>query len=68
MEMVESIRCMSPDPRYADIELTSLESQTAIYAQGVGLGASKGKEIGKYSEGYSGYVSMAQDAVRVLWV
>ncbi|KAI0928096.1 hypothetical protein AcV5_005779 [Taiwanofungus camphoratus] len=38
--------------------------QTAIYAQGVGLGASKGKEIGKYAEGYSGYVHMAQDAAR----
>jgi len=38
--------------------------QTAIYAQGVGLGASKGKEIGKYAEGYSGYVNMAQDAAR----
>ncbi|KAF8724415.1 hypothetical protein AX14_008838 [Amanita brunnescens Koide BX004] len=37
---------------------------TAIYAQGVGLGASKGKEIGKYAEGYSGYVHMAQDAAR----
>ena len=38
-------------------------SQTAIYAQGVGLGASKGKELGKYAEGYSGYVNMVQDAV-----
>jgi len=38
--------------------------QTAIYAQGVGLGASKGKEIGKYTEGYAGYVNMAQDAAR----
>ncbi|THG99730.1 hypothetical protein EW026_g2654, partial [Hermanssonia centrifuga] len=38
--------------------------QTAIYAQGVGLGASKGKEIGKYADGYSGYVHMAQDAAR----
>lgn len=38
-------------------------SQTAIYAQGVGLGASKGKELGKYADGYSGYVHMAQDAV-----
>ncbi|KAG6850456.1 hypothetical protein H0H93_012877 [Arthromyces matolae] len=37
--------------------------QTAMYAQGAGLGASKGKEIGKYTEGYSGYVHMAQDAV-----
>jgi hypothetical protein len=40
-----------------------LGSQTAIYAQGVGLGASKGRELGKYNEGYSGYVNMAQDAV-----
>ncbi|CAL1703724.1 unnamed protein product [Somion occarium] len=38
--------------------------QTAIYASGAGLGASKGKEIGKYTEGYSGYVHMAQDAAR----
>ncbi|KAI0792912.1 hypothetical protein C8Q75DRAFT_751903 [Abortiporus biennis] len=38
--------------------------QTAIYAAGAGLGASKGKEIGKYVEGYSGYVHMAQDAAR----
>ncbi|EGO21762.1 hypothetical protein SERLADRAFT_474611 [Serpula lacrymans var. lacrymans S7.9] len=38
--------------------------QTAIYAQGVGLGASKGKEIGKYADGYSGYVHMVQDAAR----
>jgi len=37
---------------------------TAIYAQGVGLGASKGREIGKYAEGYSGYVHMAQDVAR----
>lgn len=38
--------------------------QTAIYAQGVGLGASKGKEIGKYAEGYTGYVQQAQEAAR----
>jgi len=37
---------------------------TAVYAQGVGLGASKGKELGKYAEGYSGYVHMAQEAAR----
>jgi RNA-binding protein 5/10 len=43
-------------------------SQTAIYAQGVGLGASKGKEIGKYAEGYSGYVNMAQDAVSTIGI
>ena len=41
-------------------------SQTAIYAQGVGLGASKAKEFGKYAEGYSGYVHMAQDAVSAI--
>ncbi|KAG8217416.1 hypothetical protein J3R82DRAFT_5558 [Butyriboletus roseoflavus] len=38
--------------------------RTAIYAQGVGLGAGKAKELGKYAEGYSGYVHMAQDAAR----
>ncbi|KAI0060898.1 hypothetical protein BV25DRAFT_913931 [Artomyces pyxidatus] len=38
--------------------------QTAIYASGVGLGASKGKEVGKYQDGYSGYVNMAKDAAR----
>ncbi|GJF00770.1 RNA-binding protein [Phanerochaete sordida] len=38
--------------------------QTAIYAQGVGLGASKGKEVGKYAEGYTGYVQQAQEAAR----
>lgn len=38
--------------------------QTAMYAQGAGLGASKGKELGKYPDGYSGYVHMAQDAAR----
>jgi len=38
--------------------------ETAIYAQGVGLGASKGKEVGKYADGYAGYVAMAQDAAR----
>ncbi|TFK72554.1 hypothetical protein BDN72DRAFT_887183 [Pluteus cervinus] len=37
---------------------------TAVYAQGVGLGASKGKEVGKYADGYAGYVHMAQDAAR----
>lgn len=39
--------------------------ETAMYAQGVGLGASKGKDITKYSDGYTGYVQMAQDAVSV---
>ncbi|KAF9451221.1 hypothetical protein P691DRAFT_797096 [Macrolepiota fuliginosa MF-IS2] len=37
---------------------------TAIYAQGVGLGAAKAKEIGKFAEGYSGYVQQAQEAAR----
>ena len=43
--------------------LSRVVSQTAIYAQGVGLGASKGKEIGKYADGYTGYVQQAQEAV-----
>jgi len=38
--------------------------QTAIYATGVGLGASKGKEVGKYQDGYAGYVNMAKDSAR----
>jgi len=37
--------------------------QTAMYAQGAGLGASKGKDISKYETGYTGYVHQAQDAV-----
>lgn len=39
-------------------------SQTAIYAQGAGLGASKGKEIGKYEPGYAGYLQRGQDTAR----
>lgn len=37
--------------------------ETAMYESGAGIGASKGKEIGKYT-GYSGYVAMAKDNVR----
>jgi hypothetical protein len=37
--------------------------ETAFYAQGAGLGASKGKDISKLTEGY-GYLQMAQEAVR----
>ncbi|KAF5358221.1 hypothetical protein D9756_001815 [Leucocoprinus leucothites] len=37
---------------------------TAMYAQGVGLGAAKAREIGKFAEGYSGYVQQAQEAAR----
>lgn len=44
-------------------DLTLCYSATAVFAQGVGLGASKGKEVGKYPDGYAGYVHMAQDAV-----
>ena len=40
-------------------------SETAMYASGAGLGASKGKEISKIKEGYGGYLQMAQDAVRL---
>ncbi len=39
--------------------LTSSYSEANIYASGVGLGASKGKEVSKYAQGFSGYVSMA---------
>jgi len=38
-------------------------SETAVYAPGAGLGASKGKDVGKYAEGFSSYVHMAQDSV-----
>lgn len=62
------------DPMYArfiylfhlSLAETRYSSQTNIYAQGVGLGASKGKELGKYTDGYTGYVHMAQDAVSIV--
>ncbi|KAF8964646.1 hypothetical protein BDZ97DRAFT_1814865 [Flammula alnicola] len=38
--------------------------ETAVYAPGVGLGASKGKDLGKYAEGFTSYVHMAQDSAR----
>ncbi|KAF5365677.1 hypothetical protein D9758_003143 [Tetrapyrgos nigripes] len=38
--------------------------KTAIYAEGVGLGASKGKEIGSFTAASSGYLAMAQDSAR----
>uniref|UniRef100_A0A8H8CMT6 G-patch domain-containing protein n=1 Tax=Psilocybe cubensis TaxID=181762 RepID=A0A8H8CMT6_PSICU len=38
--------------------------ETSVYTPGVGLGASKGKDIGKYTEGFTSYVHMAQDSVR----
>lgn len=38
-------------------------SQTAVYASGAGLGASKGKDIGKYAEGFGSYVDLAKHAV-----
>ncbi|KZT28608.1 hypothetical protein NEOLEDRAFT_1175903 [Neolentinus lepideus HHB14362 ss-1] len=38
--------------------------QTALYEQGVGLGASKGKDITHLTEGYTGYVNAAKDAAR----
>jgi hypothetical protein len=46
---------------------TCYSSQTNIYAQGVGPGASKGREPGKYAaaDSYTGYVHMAEDAVSV---
>ena len=55
-------------PRLSDISRSLMLKcgfcrQTAIYATGVGLGASKGKEVGKYQEGYAGYVNMVKDSV-----
>lgn len=38
--------------------------ETAVYSPGMGLGASKGKDIGKYTDGFSSYVHMAQDSAR----
>jgi hypothetical protein len=42
-------------------------SQINIYSPGIGLSVRKGKELGKYTDGYTGYVhrDMAQDAVSV---
>ncbi len=37
-----------------------------MYAQGAGLGASKGKDIGKFVEGFSNYVIMAKDSVSLV--
>ena len=54
--------------RFIGLRLTHISfSETAIYAQGVGLGASKGKELGKYTEGFTNYVHMVQDAVSALY-
>ncbi|KIK63865.1 hypothetical protein GYMLUDRAFT_95422 [Collybiopsis luxurians FD-317 M1] len=40
--------------------------KTAVYAEGAGLGASKGKDVGKFTEGHGGggYLSMAQESAR----
>jgi hypothetical protein len=48
-----------------DAEIMTLSSQTSIFAAGVGLGASKGVEIGKHPEGYAGYLSKGRDVVRI---
>lgn len=45
--------------RCADI----VDSSAAVYAQGVGLGASKGKDIAKITEASTSYVHLAKDAV-----
>ncbi|KAF5376539.1 hypothetical protein D9757_008287 [Collybiopsis confluens] len=60
------------DPMYQLMDHTSafdivnifpLSSKTTIYAEGAGLGASKGKDVGKFNEGHGGYLSMAQESV-----
>ncbi|KAH9923996.1 uncharacterized protein BXZ73DRAFT_91386 [Epithele typhae] len=38
--------------------------QTAIYAAGAGLGASKAKDITKFANDYAGYVNLAKDSAR----
>jgi len=38
--------------------------ETAVYTPGVGLGAAKAKDIGKYTEGFTSYTAMAQDSAR----
>lgn len=36
-----------------------------MYTQGMGLGASKGKELGKYAESYSGgYINAVRDSAK----
>lgn len=60
---VGSIQCecsLSPRPQTIGSE-GILNSETAMYAPGVGLGAGKAKEIGKHSETY---LSAAQHSVR----
>lgn len=41
-------------------------SETAVYTPGAGLGATKAKDIGKYTEGFTSYVAMAQDSVCII--
>lgn len=50
------------------ISCLRFRSQTAIYAAGAGLGSSKGREIGKFQDGYTSYVQMAKDVVRILYL
>ncbi|KAF9533342.1 hypothetical protein CPB83DRAFT_757713 [Crepidotus variabilis] len=38
--------------------------ETAVYVPGAGLGASKGKDVAKYADGFSSYSQMAQDSAR----
>ncbi|OJA11824.1 hypothetical protein AZE42_07787, partial [Rhizopogon vesiculosus] len=65
-------RAPSPQPVETKFEFSDTTAfacllcvrRTNIYAQGAGLGASKGRELGKYNEGYTGYVHMAQDTLR----
>jgi hypothetical protein len=61
--MVESTQCLLKFVIF-QASLTAIYiSETAVYSPGMGLGASKGKDIGKYTDGFSSYVHMAQDSV-----
>ena len=65
--MVGSIQCSS---KYficpSTLLIAASISETAVYSPGMGLGASKGRDIGKYTDGFSSYVHMAQDSVMSL--
>ena len=57
-------RCESIDLHFLCSLTPQSTSQTSVYAQGAGLGASKPKDIGKYAEAQSSsYADKVQEAV-----
>lgn len=61
--MVESTQCLLKFVIFQASLTTIYISETSVYSPGMGVGASKGKDIGKYTDGFSSYVHMAQDSV-----